>query len=292
MRYLVALCLLTFALPAIAVDSYDSARESTPITTPQEPGTPWERPQDVIYDNCDYCDSPGTGVGGADESILQTTGCFVIPPGDWLDLNMNTLGFGHQFSLGFVVADDFTVPAGESWEVTDFHTFAYQTGSSTTSTMIGVYITIYDDMGGMPGNVVWGNYTDNLLDSTEWTGCYRVSCTNSGLDTGRPIMVQTSLVANGTSGDLTLGAGTYWMGWMTDGTLASGPWAPPCVIKNVGNTGNGLQSLDLAATWAPALDSGLDGFPQGFPFVLTGGGAPPTPTENTTWSNLKGVFTE
>jgi len=48
----------------------------------------------------------GGGSGGANLSLLEST-----------TLGMNTLGFGHQFSLGYRMADDFSVPTGETWTI-------------------------------------------------------------------------------------------------------------------------------------------------------------------------------
>jgi hypothetical protein len=70
-------------------------------------------------------------------------------------------------------------------------------------------------------------------------------------------------------GGLVLPAGTYWLDWQTDGSLASGPFAPPISINGVLTTGNGLVTGDNGATWAPALDGGSN-TQQGFPFIIEG----------------------
>lgn len=75
------------------------------------------RPRDVLHDNGPFVNSPGTGVGGADESLTQD-----------VTLGMETLGFGHMVIVGSMVADDFTVPA-EGWTVHAVTFFAYQTGA-------------------------------------------------------------------------------------------------------------------------------------------------------------------
>ncbi len=38
-----------------------------------------------------------------------------------------------------------------------------------------------------------------------------------------------------------LAQGTYWVQSATDGSLASGPWAPPITILGQTTTGNALQ---------------------------------------------------
>ena len=68
--------------------------------------------------------------------------------------------------------------------------------------------------------------------------------------------------------DLVLtGPGHYWFAWQTDGTLSSGPWAPPIEITGVLTTGNGLQNFINGIQ--PALDNAT-GTQQGFPFIIQG----------------------
>ena len=204
-----------------------------------------------LWDNGPLITHPGGGVGGADFSLLQT------------DLAMNTLGFGHQFYYGYTIADDFEVGAG-GWNIDSIDFFAYQTNSGNASTLTGLYVRIYDGEPGAGGNLVWGDMTTNLMTATAWANMYRGSALDA---TNRPVMQSTAAIGT------TLEAGTYWLEWMTDGTLSSGPWAPPISILGETTTGNGLQSLDLGATYNPALDSGT-GTQQGFPFLIDGSVVP------------------
>lgn len=205
----------------------------------------------TLYDNGSLINSPGTGLGGADESVLQNS-----------SLGLNILGFGHQIVAGNWVADDFTV-TGSGWDCTSFVFYAYQTGSTTTSTINDVRFMIYDGDPSLPGaNVVWGDDATNRLTNTEWSGIYRVTETTSGAS-NRPIMVNTCDV------NFHLDPGTYWLAWQAGGTLGSGPWAPPITITGQTTTGNALQSLDDQASYEFALDSGTND-PQGFPFLIYG----------------------
>ena len=195
----------------------------------------------------------GTGAGGADESILQT-----------ISLGMNTLGFGHQVGFGNTIADDFTIPAGETWQINDVILYAYQTGSTTASTITEVRIRIWDGVPGGGGTVIFGDLTNNLLNNTIWSNTYRVTEATTGTSTVRPIMENTATINTQLTG------GTYWLEWQANGTLGSGPWAPPITITGTASTGNGLQSLDNGVTFNPANDSGTGSPQQGFPFILLG----------------------
>jgi hypothetical protein len=210
----------------------------------------WES-NNILWDNGPVVNSPGTGAGGADESMLQNN-----------SLGMSALGFGHQKLDGYRVADDFTV-SGTGWQIDSITFFAYQTGSTTTSTMTEVNYNIWDGSPNDPGSSIVFSDTVALTAgaNTVWSNIYRVSETTSG-NSDRPIM--ESSVNPG----IFLAPGTYWLDWQADGTLSSGPWAPPITINGQATTGNALQ---YTTAWNPAIDSG-SGTQQGFPFIITGGG--------------------
>jgi hypothetical protein len=183
-------------------------------------------------------------------------------------LGMFTLGFGHQASDNRI-ADDFTISAPGGWVIDAVTYFAYQTGSSTTSTFAEANLRIWDGPpGGMGSTVIWGDTTTNLLVDTGWSVIYRVSETTPG-DNQRPVM------ANKVSlGGLFLPQGTYWLDWQADGDAGlTGPWAPPITINGQSTTGNALQYSNLDGTavydWRPVEDSGTF-TPQGFPFLIEG----------------------
>jgi hypothetical protein len=231
--------------------------------TPVEGATVWGGPNgNVLFDNGPLVNSAGTGAGGADESVLQGS-----------TLGMGTIGFGHQVLNGNSIIDDFDVPA-PGWQIDEIVFFAYQTGSDTTSTMTGAHFQIWDgDPTVMGSSVIFGDIANNVMIDTAWSGIYRVTDTTPGA-TNRPIMANTA--AAGT----VLMPGTYWIEWQADGSLASGPWAPPITIDGVDTTGNAYQNL--AGVIGPAED-GSTLTQQGFPFIIVGtpAGSVAVPTMNT-----------
>ena len=260
-KYLeLSLVLALVALPALAQDKeiFTGAPEA-PVAPSN--GPIWDAPAGgaVLIDNGPLVTSTGTGAGGADESVLQST-----------SLNMVLLGFGHQALNDNRVADDFVLDADSTLDSCTF--FAYQTGSTTVSTMTAVNVQIWDGVpGGMGSSVIFGYMTTNLLTDTAFSNIYRVSETTLGAN-NRPLMANTV-----DFGGLNLAAGTYWFDWQTDGTLGSGPWAPPVTIVGNINSGDGLQSVDGGVTYQAAID--VDQFgggsmgTQGFPFICTGSSA-------------------
>lgn len=245
---LFVVCVLSFSIYA-----QDASRE---MVDPSELGGPilatypinWQyTPEAVLFDNGPIINAPGGGPGGSDGSILQT------------GLGLNVLGFGASQASGIRIADDFVVPAGQTWTIQDFICYAYQTGSTTTSTITAVNVRIWNGQPGV-GTVVFGDTVTNRMSATTWFNAYRYSDTSPG--TTRPIMKQTVTLG------VTLTEGQYWIDWQIAGSLASGPWAPPITINGQAATGNALQYISGA--WNALIDNGSAQAPQGLPFILNG----------------------
>ena len=232
-----------------------------PLTWTLNEVVPPEGVQAVLYDNGPLVTHPGGGYSGADASALQTA------------LGMTIYGFGNQYLNGNHMADDFEVTDPAGWNIQQVTFFAYQTGTygfPPVSTITGLYFQIWDGPPNDPGSaVVFGDMVTNRLASTSWPGVYRVLDTDM-LNQQRPPMANV-----GTAG-VVLPPGTYWLDWMTDGSLASGPWAPPISILGQTTTGNALQYTSTG--WAAAVDGTWQ---QGMPFVIEGEVAGPPP--DLTW---------
>lgn len=162
-------------------------------------------------------------------------------------------------------ADDFTLALSTPINTITF--FAYQTGSTTTSSFTGVRVRIVSFAGDLSGQaknagtVVFGDLTTNRLASTGFTNAYRV-VDFTPLDTTRPIMSITATIG------VTLPPGSYWVQWELSGTLGVGPFVPPITIIGQSTTGNGVQSVNGAA-WSSVVDGGIS-TRQGFPFLIDG----------------------
>ncbi len=221
---------------------------------PAGPGSRWEGPTGtVLFDNGPLVNSPGTGVGGADESLIQAS-----------TLMMTTLGFGFQVSQQARLSDQLVVPPGQVWQLDRITFFGYQVGLTTVSTFTALNYQIWD---GPPylarSRVVFGDPTTNRLLSSTWTGIYRVRESDTGRAADRAIM------ANVCAAGVLLPAGTYYLDFQADGTLPAGPFAPPVTIAGTAETGDGLQTNDGGASWEEIVDGGSEA-PQGLPFVVEG----------------------
>lgn len=213
--------------------------------------------QTVIFDNGPIADLIGGGAAGADASTLHD--------------GMGTYGAGHAFSSGFRVADDFVVAPGTTVLIDSLVFYAYQTGSGPVSTISEVNVRIWN---GVPedgvSTVVFGDNTTNIMITSEWSGAYRtgdVGAANCPAATcvDRPIMRNACTVGT------TLTPGTYWIDWQTNGTGASGPWAPPVNLgAGVTTTGNAKQYDPGAMIWNDLFDGALTSEAQGMPFLVVG----------------------
>jgi hypothetical protein len=260
------LAVLLLLAGAVLANTADKATLSDPpaITPPGNAPT-FVMPTEVLYDNGPFMNSPGTGVGGADESILQT------------NLGLNIYGFGHQVYYGYMIADDFEVPVGETWNIEQITFFAYQSYSGTASTITAVHFEIWN-AAPPGGTVIFGDMVTNRMVFTGWTNIYRLTDYNTGIDTNRPVMGNVCSPMD----VLQLTEGTYWLVWQSDGSASSGPWAPPITITGQTTTGNGLQ---YTTSWAALTDT----WPQGLPFIIEGTRGP-IGVEATTWSQVKALY--
>ena len=222
----------------------------------------------VLYSNGPIINSVGTGVGGADESILQN-----------FSLGLSSLGFGHQASGNLRVADEFQVTE-DGLFISSVEFFAYQT-NEIASTITSVNLRIWDGEPGQPGSrVIFGDTTTNRLLNTQNTGILRVAEQDSGISNIRQI------ASNVVNVGINLSRGTYWLDWQSEGSGVSGPWVPPITITGSTTTGNAVRSLDNGNTYIPLVDDAL-GTNMGLPFILRGVVAPPQQIPSL---NLLGLF--
>lgn len=184
-----------------------------------------------IYNNGPYV--TGTMSTGEPRSEAQDTGA----GGNTAGLNMA--------NAAFQAADDFVVPDGQTWTLSNLKVYGYQTGA-TANTFDGIYVQIYDTLPVDNNTVpIWGDFTTNRFVSSTFTGVYR---TFLGDNTSKNRMVME------VNGDISaapkLGPGHYWVAWGTTGTLASGPWIVPVTPSPAG--ANAMQRPVGTGIYQPA----------------------------------------
>ena len=166
----------------------------------------------------------------------------------------STYGWNVNAGLGYSAADDFTVPDGQTWTVTGFDFYGYQTGATSNNFTSAVWSIVSGDVN---TGTVMASGTASLTDGGR-VG-YRVTSTTT-TDTSRAIY---DLQANVTS--FSLAAGTYWLTWSLNGTsLYSGPWQPP---TSDGAAGNAMQNTGTG--FIAMVDTG-SGLVPNLPFSVNG----------------------
>jgi hypothetical protein len=200
------------------------------LVSPQSPPRRAHR-GDLLYTNGPLINSIGTGVGGADESILQEPA--------------HLFGYFARNSQDHLLADDFRILPGQAWTLDQivFYAFQHNAPPPPHSSFTGVFVEIFDGDPAAGGTVIYGDLTTNVMESTAWTGAYRVEEATSGTNTTRAIMEVVADV------NVTLTEGTYWVAFNFTGTVPSFESAPPVATFGSCPAGNGQQLL--AGEWSP-----------------------------------------
>ncbi|MFN0130974.1 MAG: hypothetical protein ACKVW3_00325 [Phycisphaerales bacterium] len=166
------------------------------------------------------------------------------------------------FSCGIVgaslfrVADDFTVPAGQSWTINRICIYAYQTGSLTsTPVFTAANIQIWNGRPGDAGaSVIFGDTTTNRLASQAFDNMWRVFNTQTpapGTAPGTTRGIRKLELTVGT----TLAAGTYWIDWQTSIGGASAHFHP-CTTFSEMRGMPGANARQFTTLWVDMADTG------------------------------------
>ena len=192
----------------------------------------------LAYDNGPFINRPGQGPDGGDGSVLQN--------------GMGVIGWPAVQGQARV-ADDFTVPSGQSWAISRIRFFSYFPVVPTNPPYAGVTLQVWD---GQPGTenarVIWGNDSSNILSGSSFAGAYRYR--EGGPDTLRPVFWVDAAI------NALFAPGTYWLDWAFTGPpdAFGEPHQMPITIDGQQATGNALW------VGGPVIDVQ----PQGFPFQI------------------------
>ena len=184
----------------------------------------------------------------------------------------------------FTLADNFTIPAGGSWNINKLSFYAYQTGSAPTpSPFTALFVQIHNANPALGATtIVFGDLTTNRLTASVDPLMYRVFNTvapapGTAPGTTRKIWKLEANIA------VTLAPGTYWIEWATvvAGNPATAHFAPTKTISGTrGVAGdNAIQKTVSSGAWAAVIDGGnpvaAADVAQDFPFIVdyTGGTA-------------------
>ncbi len=204
------------------------------------------------------------------------------------DVGVTTEGNGTAGSSGYAgtfrLADNFVVPAGQSWSITAVETFAYKTGSAATpSPFVAATLQIWNGRPGDPGAVVLcGNTTTNVLASSTDTLMWRIFNTavpppGTASGTTRKIWRNRMTVPAACAGSMFFTAGTYWLDFDTTDSVGTAHFYPLVTVpgsRTPPGTPNARQFTVGTGIWTDAFDTGnpaaAPDIIQELPFFLFG----------------------
>ena len=205
-----------------------------------------------------------------------------------------SLGVVHVF-LGvnnFTLADDFTVPAGQTWTVSKLRIYAIdQVTNTTTSPYSNIRVRIYSGVPGAGGTVVFGDMTTNRFNSTGYANLRAIF--NSRVPTPGVPNPNLPVFYIDANINTALTAGTYWVEWQVVNTAATFSLTSQTVGIRALPGFNARQSN--AGTWAALVDGGSPATAADvaidLPFSLTYATGPcsGTPTPGNTISSAMAV---
>ena len=175
-----------------------------------------------------------------------------------LQLSNNTLGAAGYINgaQNFRLADDFTVPAAESWAISSIEVFAYQTGA-TSQPFNELNLRIVD---GEPatGTTVFGDTTTNVFSSSTNSFMYRTGTTPG--TTRRIWQLKANVIT-------TLTPGTYWLDYQVHATNDAAAFLPYTAVVGI-ESPPGANAQQFNTSWLTVQDTGsLTN--QELPFIIT-----------------------
>ncbi len=189
----------------------------------------------------------------------------------------NVLGFNANNAAAapgpFRLAVEFELATAST--VTGFNFYAYQTGSTTTSTFTGAFVTLYS---GPPmefcAALLAGDFVTDVRTASTFTGIYRSAQVGpNALSCMRPIMRITATLP----APLALPSGNYWVAWGLTGALPSGPFVPSLTYATLPPL-PGVGEQFASGVWTKLYDTGqgaacpvpAPGYSVALPFQVLG----------------------
>lgn len=176
------------------------------------------------------------------------------------------------------LADDFIVPAGQTFNITSFDFYCYQTSyAGTVAPIDGLRIQIWNgDPQLITSTVVAGDMTTNVYSAANSSDALMYRIANSLYPTATAPGTARKLWKIRGNITASLPAGTYWVVYQGHTTDNAAFFCPP--VTAVGSRGlagwNAKQYTVTTTTWAPVTDGGNPAttpvVPQDMPFIING----------------------
>ncbi len=180
----------------------------------------------------------------------------------------------------FRLADDFTVPAGQTWTLREAEFVVYRTGHTEPAAPVEhVSLQIWNGPPNDPDSeLLCGNPVSNVLQSARQLGLLRIfnSVISPALSptSTRPLWALTTSIPADCAGQDFFGPGTYWLDWNSRAPGLAQHFAPTVTFPGARGR-DGSNAMQWQGTlWQAVVDGGNPmtppDVPQDFPFKLYG----------------------
>jgi hypothetical protein len=180
--------------------------------------------------------------------------------------------FNNANTSNFLLADDFVVPAGQTWDVTSVEVFGYQTGYAGTAIPIDqMRVQIFSGDPTLPAStVVFGDLTTNRLNATLSGDALMYRIFNSAVPApGSPTGTTRKIWKFNATAVVTLQPGTYWLVYQVHATNDGSLFFPSVTIPGVrGLAGWNAKQRDTAGAWTSLVDAGNPATPPSVPLDM------------------------
>ncbi|RYE13961.1 MAG: hypothetical protein EOP51_28930, partial [Sphingobacteriales bacterium] len=150
------------------------------------------------------------------------------------------------------MADDFTIPAGPSWNITTIRVYSLdQVTTSTTSPYNNIRMRIWNGVPGAGGTVVWGNMTTNVFAASAYTNKRGIFNSQGSTAAPTPNLPIFSIDANVNT---TLAPGTYWIEWQVVNSAAC--FSPTSQVVGIRSLPTYNARQRNIAAWTQLVDEG------------------------------------
>ena len=241
----------------------------------------------VLYDNGPFITNPRGGTGLIAGQPISQADPFTVPGQSFV---FSTTGVGATISANVSVADDFTVPAGQRWDLESVTLFAFQT-SQTTPTVTSIRINLWS---AAPFSAGSPNPRPDPLPQPTLAAALVLPAgpgafvahreSSSSTNTVRPVFAYT-VPLDGLADQGVLDPETYWLEWSFEGAASpsSNVFVPLVTPRSLVSNPNArlFNALNSADTrdWFEGREGFVAGVSDGrayeLPFVLGGTVIPP-----------------
>ncbi|MQP25456.1 T9SS type A sorting domain-containing protein [Flavobacterium sp. LMO8] len=171
-------------------------------------------------------------------------------------------GFSTDNSINVRLIDDFIVPSGQTWTITDFDFYCYQPNyTGTTPPIDGFRIQIWNgDPQLTTSSVVLGDLTTNIYDAANSGEAFLYRASHPTIpNTINPITTTRKIWRVRANLSASLPAGTYWIVFQAHALNNSNVLFPPVTISEIrGLPGwNAKQYNAVTNLWFNLFDDGL-----------------------------------